>query len=167
MKQGKGNKERVQELIRSLQLETHPEGGYFREVYRSGLTVRPSDGRELRPALTTIYFLLENGQISRWHRVSSDEIWHFYEGSPLELFVMDPGLDTVHRHVLGKNGKKQEPVACVPANHWQAARPIDTFSLVGCTVAPGFVFDDFRMLADQPSEILELKAKNPGLGIFL
>src|SRR5919107_5338063 len=92
--------DRHRELIAGLALEAHPEGGYYSEVYRSPSVVKPWDGREPRPALTTIYFLLPRGQVSRWHRVQSDEVWHFYEGAPLELW-MTQNLSRIERHRLG------------------------------------------------------------------
>ena len=76
---------RAAELITQLQLERHPEGGYYREIFRSADLVEPADGRGPRAALTTIYFLLPAGITSRWHRVTSDEVWHLYEGGPLEV----------------------------------------------------------------------------------
>jgi len=79
--------ERAKTLIAELDLIAHPEGGYYGEIHRSDTTVLPADGRGQRPALTTIYFLLPGGAVSRWHRVQSDEVWHFYEGSPLDLWM--------------------------------------------------------------------------------
>ena len=83
---------RATELITQLNLERHPEGGYYREIFRSADLVSPADGRGPRAALTTIYFLLPAGTISRWHRVTSDEVWHLYEGGPLEVLSVDPQL---------------------------------------------------------------------------
>ena len=80
---------RAAELIAQLSLQPHPEGGYYREVFRSAGVVTPADGRGARAALTTIYFLLPAGAASRWHRVTSDEVWHFYEGDPIELLELD------------------------------------------------------------------------------
>src|SRR5215510_13188986 len=82
---------RARDLINELGLQPHPEGGYFREIFRSGQKVQPLDERSERSALTTIYFLLIKGQYGRWHRVASDETWHFYEGDPLELYWIDGG----------------------------------------------------------------------------
>ena len=136
-------------LIASLGLIAHPEGGYYREVYRSPASVKPSDRREPRSALTTIYFLLTQGQFSRWHRVQSDEVWHFYEGDPLELLELDAAGRSLVRHRLGLvDGTGQLPVRTIPAGSWQAAQPLGAYTLVGCTVGPGFEFADFRMLAD-------------------
>ena len=126
---------RAQQLIATLGLEPHPEGGWYRQVFRSEERVtRHHDGAERR-ALTTIYFLLVEGTVSRPHVVKSDEVWHFYEGDPLELAVGDERvtLDAEHR------------VHVVPARVWQSARPLGAYALVGCTVGPGFEFEDFEM----------------------
>jgi uncharacterized protein len=142
--------DRYRALITSLGLRDHPEGGYYTEVYRSPASVKPSDGRELRPALTTIYFLLTQGQFSRWHRVQSDEVWHFYEGAPLDLWLTSPQIDRVERHRLGPAEGSQQPVRVVPAGSWQAARSTGAYTLTGCTVGPGFDFQDFAFAADRP-----------------
>ena len=89
--------DRAAELIRELRLEPHPEGGYFREVFRSPQKVKPLDERPERSALTTIHFLLLKGQHSRWHRVASDEAWHFYEGDPLVVHWIDDGAACMKR----------------------------------------------------------------------
>ena len=126
---------RAEQLIDTLALAPHPEGGWYRQMFKSGETVtRQADGAK-RSALTTIYFLLAEGSVSRPHRVSSDEVWHFYEGDPLELTIGDATviLDADHR------------VQVVPANVWQSARPLGAYALVGCTVGPGFEFEDFEM----------------------
>jgi predicted cupin superfamily sugar epimerase len=137
---------RAADLIAALKLVPHPEGGYYGEVHRSGLRVQPLDDRPERPALTTIYFLLTAGQVSLWHRVRSDEVWHFYEGDRLLLSSADPGFERVTRAVLGPPGNGTVPVAVVPADCWQAARSTGAFTLVGCTVGPGFDFADFELL---------------------
>jgi predicted cupin superfamily sugar epimerase len=137
-------------LITSLGLVAHPEGGYYAEVYRSPAYVKPPDDREPRPALTTIYFLLAEGQVSRWHRVQSEEVWHFYEGAPLDLWMTSGEVGPIRRHRLGPIQENQQPVVVVPAGWWQAARSTGEFTLVGCTVAPGFDFRDFSLAHDDP-----------------
>ena len=137
-------------LIEELGLTPHPEGGYFREIFRSALTVQPADARPLRAALTTIYFLLPGGAHSRWHRVTSDEVWHLYEGGPLELMVADEQAGCVQRIILDQVAPNAGPVFTVPAGCWQAARPLGAYALTGCTVGPGFEFEDFSFLRDQP-----------------
>ena len=138
---------RAAELIAELNLQPHPEGGYYREIFRSAAQVLPGDGRPPRAALTTIYFLLAAGQHSRWHRVASDEVWHFYEGEPLELTWRDAS-NTLHTATLASGHRDLRPVAVVPSNCWQAARPLGAYALVGCSVAPGFDFADFEMAAE-------------------
>jgi uncharacterized protein len=153
--------DRASALIAMLGLIPHPEGGYYSELYRSSAAVQPGDGRGSRPALTTIYFLLPAGVISRWHRVQSDEVWHFYEGAPLELWMAPPELDLVKRNRLGPLNDAQRPVWTVPASWWQAARSAGTYTLVGCTVAPGFEFLDFALAADQPIAAAALRLMSP------
>lgn len=122
-------------LIRLLDLKPHPEGGHFRETYR--------DGNQGRAHSTAIYFLLKAGEASRWHRVDAAEVWHFYRGAPLELKI---SKDT---YVLGADiDEAQVPQLVVPPNAWQAARSLGDYTLVGCTVAPGFEFSKFEMAPD-------------------
>jgi len=158
---------RAADLISQLGLRPHPEGGYYREIFRSTGRVQPLDGRPDRLALTTIYFLLAAGQVSRWHRVASDEAWHHYEGGPLELFVADAGFRDVSRRLLGPVGDSREPVHVVKAGEWQAAHPIGAYTLVGCTVGPGFEFSDFQMLDTLPGEAATLKHRHPDLAMFI
>ena len=137
---------RAKDLISELRLQPHPEGGYFREVFRSAHKVQPLDERSARVALTMIYFLLVKAQHGRWHRVASDEAWHFYEGDPLEVYWIDC-RDVVHQEVLGTGPSSTHSMCVVPAGCWQAARPLGEYSFLGCTVAPGFEFQDFEMLS--------------------
>ena len=142
--------DRAQDLVATLGLIPHPEGGYYSELYRSDTTVHPTDGRGARAALTTIYFLLPSATVSRWHRVQSDEVWHFYEGAPLDLWMASPDGVQVAQHRLGPLAGEQRPAWTVPAGWWQAARSTGEYTLVGCTVGPGFDFRDFA-LADDPA----------------
>lgn len=148
-------------LVTRLGLRPHPEGGFFTEIFRSPRTVRPDDGRPPRTAMTAIYYLLDAGQHSRWHAVSSDEQWTLVDGAPLELFVVDPEGRSIDRVRLGAPGLGERPVAVVPAGCWQAARPTTGLSLVTCTVAPGFDYADYRFLAGDPEAIDRL---SPVLG---
>ena len=132
-------------LIEKLQLKPHPEGGWFREIHRADEKVTTERGT--RSALTTIYYLLEREQLSRWHVVQSDEIWHFYSGSPLELIVYDPATHSCKTKLLDEPVDAREPVGVVRAGEWQAARSLGDYSLVGCNVGPGFEFADFRFVA--------------------
>jgi uncharacterized protein len=120
-------------IIRTLKLKPHPEGGHYRETFR--------DARQKgRAHSTAIYFLLRRGEVSRLHRVDAAEVWHHYAGAPLELTVGRKKL------LLGKDlTKKQRPQIVVPANVWQAACSLGAYTLVGCTVAPGFEFAGFEM----------------------
>ena len=119
-------------LIELLDLKPHPEGGHFRETFR--------DGNPGRAYSTAIYFLLRAGEESRWHRVDAAEVWHFYRGAPLELCIGKQA------YVLGSDiDAAQAPQIVVPAGAWQAARSLGDYTLVGCTVAPGFEFDHFEM----------------------
>ena len=153
---------RAVELIASLDLKPHPEGGFYRETWRSPLLVKV-DQRPLRSALTTIYFLLAAGSFSAWHRVRADQVWHWYEGEPLELLLASPDFSIVRRIGLGPVNPGSEPVATVPADWWQAARPTGTHALCGCTVAPGFEFEDFTFLRDHPDACDALRIVAPEL----
>jgi uncharacterized protein len=159
--------DRAAMLVSRLGLIPHPEGGYYGEVYRSEAAVHPTDGRGSRAALTTIYFLLPAGAVSRWHRVLSDEVWHFYEGAALDLWMASPDGSRVNQHRLGPLDGAQRPIWTVPAGWWQAARSAGAYTLVGCTVGPGFDFKDFALAADQPSAASALRAHAPALAELL
>jgi hypothetical protein len=154
-------------LASALRLEPHPEGGCYRQVHRSGTVVEDLARQVRRPALTAILFLLSRGEVSRWHRVLSDEVWHFHEGDPLELLVVDADFAGVVRHVLGRASEGLEPIAAVPAGAWQAARPLGELALVSCTVGPGFDFADFVLLADLTPEAARLRVRFPDLAGLL
>ncbi|MDM0114563.1 cupin domain-containing protein [Variovorax sp. J22R133] len=164
----------ARELIDTLRLEPHPEGGWYREVFRSSSSVAPVDGRPARDALTTIYFLLEANQFSRWHRVLSDEVWVHVSGAPLALYVCDAALRTAPG--LFKIGPVDvhgtHPQHVVPAGQWQAARPItarsaDDYTLVTCTVGPGFDFSDFSMMAPDSDEARSMRHHWPDLAALI
>lgn len=159
--------DRAEELVAALGLVPHPEGGYYGELFRSDATVHPTDGRGPRAALTTIYFLLPAGAVSRWHRVQSDEVWHFYEGAPLDLWIAWPDGIQVNQHRLGPLDGAQRPSWTVPAGCWQAARSTGAHTLVGCTVGPGFDFRDFVLAGDQPAAAAALRARHPELAQLL
>ncbi|MCY1271730.1 hypothetical protein D9M68_219050 [compost metagenome] len=135
---------RAEFLIRELQLEPHPEGGFYRRVFESA--TRLPGGRA---AVSSIFFLLLQGGASRWHRVDADEAWHFYEGDPLELLVAESPAE-VRRQVLGPVAEGSLPQRTVSAHAWQAARCLGAYTLVGCNVAPGFEFAGFRLLSEDP-----------------
>ena len=159
---------RAAELIARLQLQPHPEGGFYRELFRSTASVTPDDSRGRRTALTTIYFLLTADAVSRWHRVSSDEVWHLYEGGPLELLEFAGSAGEVTRHHLAPvDDSNRAPVHVVAAGCWQAARTLGAYALMGCSVAPGFEFADFRLLSDDVKESAVLRTDWPELAAFL
>jgi uncharacterized protein len=130
----------ARDVIRLLDLKPHPEGGHYRQTFRDA---REVDGA--RAASTAIYFLLARGERSHWHRVDAAEVWHFYAGAPLALEVAD-GAGRRERHILGGNlAGGERPQAIVPAQAWQAAQSLGEWTLVGCTVAPGFEFARFEL----------------------
>jgi hypothetical protein len=129
----------AEETIRLLGLQPHPEGGHYRETFRDSAAT--GGGRAVS---TAIYFLLRRGERSRWHRVDAAEVWHWYAGSPLLLSVSDGGTRVTHR--LGPDlAAGERPQAVVPANVWQMAESLGAYTLVGCTVAPGFEFSGFEL----------------------
>jgi predicted cupin superfamily sugar epimerase len=129
----------AEDIIRLLDLKSHPEGGHYRETFRDSASARPG-----RAASTAIYFLLRQGERSRWHRVDGAEVWHWYAGSTLLLSVSDASGRTGHR--LGPDlAAGERPQAVVPAHAWQLAESLGAFTLVGCTVAPGFEFSGFEL----------------------
>jgi len=159
---------RAAELIAVLGLQPHPEGGFYRQIFRSALQVTPMDARGPRVALTTMYFLLPQGSFSRWHQVASDEVWHLYEGGPLELLELSASGQSVLRHGLGSIGSGTDaPVCTIAAGIWQAARPLGQYALVGCTVGPGFDFSDFRLLADDHVRAAAVRAALPDLAMLI
>jgi len=159
--------DRADALVRDLGLAPHPEGGFYRELFRSRRMVRTDDGRSERWAATAIYYLLRGTDINRWHRVASDEIWHWYEGAPIELHLLDPSLTRTRTEVLGPVGASSAPVRVVSAGCWQAARCTGAFTLAGCTVAPGFEFSDFRLLRDLPELAARLAQSFPEFTRYL
>jgi predicted cupin superfamily sugar epimerase len=140
-------------LIARLGLQPHPEGGFYREIFRSARAVQPYDARSRRSALTLIYFLLVDGAPSRWHQVASDEAWSWVAGAPLELQRIDPAFSGIEAELLGM-GEGIQPAAVIAAGEWQAARSTGGWTLVTCAVGPGFDFQDFRMMSDD-GEVVE------------
>jgi predicted cupin superfamily sugar epimerase len=126
-------------LIDELDLQPHPEGGWYRQMFRDS-----ADGS--RGASTAIYYLRAGAERSHWHRVrDAAEIWHFYKGAPLKLCQSHDGLTEEHA-ILGNDiASGDRPQLIVPANSWQRAQSLGEFTLVGCTVAPGFEFSSFEM----------------------
>jgi predicted cupin superfamily sugar epimerase len=129
------------DIIAHLKLGPHPEGGYFRETFRD------EPGHKGRAHSTAILYLLRAGEVSRWHRVDAAEMWHWYGGAPLLLEIKH--RETRHVHRLGQDWLKGEhPHALVPAKAWQSARSLGAWTLMGCTVAPGFDFAGFEIAPD-------------------
>jgi uncharacterized protein len=125
-------------IIRKLGLKPHPEGGHYRETFRDSHT------HEGRAASTAILFLLARGERSHWHRIDAVEIWHYYAGAPLKLEIVDGSKEEIVR--LGADIHADEvPQVTVPARAWQAAESTGEWTLVGCTVAPGFEFSGFEL----------------------
>ncbi len=156
--------------IEKLSLQKHPEGGYYKEVYRSegsfNFSKDSADFSRKRNFSTSIYFLLEGNDFSAFHRIKSDEIWHFYQGNCLIIYSIDKN-GMLKEHLLGNNLEAGESLQqIIPKNTWFAARLLSEcgFALVGCTVSPGFDFSDFEMAKKIPllqefpqhSEIIEM-----------
>lgn len=132
-------------LIEKLQLQPHPEGGYYKETYRNFEEITLEDGR-IRNVGTVIYYLLEEENRSHFHRLKSDEIWYFHQGDPLEILTINEGL--LEKHILGNRLENGEtPQLLLPAQTWFAAGLANGkgYALVSCSVSPGFDFLDFEM----------------------
>ena len=133
----------AEDIVRLLDLAPHPEGGFYRETFRD------PNAPGGRAASTAIYFLLPGGAPSRWHRVDAAEGWHYYAGAPLELMIEQNGRR--RSQIIGVDMNSGErPQGIVPAGAWQAARSLGSWSLVGCTVAPGFEFAHFEVIDGEP-----------------
>lgn len=156
---------RAAELLETLGMHPHPEGGHYAELFRSARRVEVPDRQVTRAAITTIYFLLAAGELSRWHRVASDEIWHYHEGDPIELLLFDErGFKRVG---LGPVARETRPTVVVPAGTWQAARTRGAYTLVACTVGPGFEFADFALAVDLPEIAGKITNAGPDLARFI
>lgn len=133
--------------VEQLGMKPHPEGGFFKETYRAADSASFDGFESPRSISTGIYFLLTSGNFSAFHRIKSDEMWHFYTGDPLSIFIIHPNgeLQEIRLGLDVENG--QLPQAVVPAHTWFASRVHGSgdHSMVGCTVAPGFDFNDFEM----------------------
>jgi uncharacterized protein len=135
----------AKEIVQKLGLLPHPEGGFYKETYRSPQSVE-IEGNKFRNISTAIYFLLENDNKSLFHRIQSDELWFFHQGEPLEIVLIKDGL--LNTIILGPGFENGELLqAIIPANTWFASgvKHLKGYSLVSCTVAPGFDFADFEL----------------------
>ena len=126
-------------IIRLLGMIRHPEGGWYAETFRD------PDGADGRAASTAIYYLLEAGDVSHWHRVDAVEVWHWYAGGPMALTISENGHDAVAHRLGPELAAGQRPQVVVPRHAWQSAESLGAWTLVGCTVAPGFRFEGFEM----------------------
>jgi len=129
----------AEDVIELLGLDRHPEGGWYRQTFMDG----HRDGQ--RPHSTAIYYLLAEGERSHWHRVDAAEVWHWYAGAPLVLTMSQNGHDASAHHLGPDLRAGQRPQLVVPAGAWQTATSLGEWTLVGCTVAPGFDFAGFEM----------------------
>ena len=154
----------IEQIVTQLDLVPHPEGGFYKEIYRSeGVLEKsalPSDFSGNRNFCTSIYFLLTSDNFSAFHKIKQDEVWHFYGGSPLIVHVIDQNGNYSANRVGYDLEKGDQPQFVVPANTWFASSVAheNSYSLVGCTVAPGFDFDDFN-LANR-TELIDLFPKH-------
>jgi hypothetical protein len=146
-------------------MRPHPEGGHYVEQFRSPHRVQQLVRNVERAAITTIYFLLAAGEYSRWHRVQSDEIWHYHEGDAIELLLFDD--QGLRRLRLGPVARETRPAIVVPAGTWQAARTVGAYTLGGCTVGPGFDFADFSLAVDWPEIAMRIANAGQDLARFI
>jgi len=153
---------KAKEYIKKLQLKPHPEGGYYKELYRAGELILPDHlptrFKSSRTFSTSIYFLLEGKQISTFHRLKADELWHFYDGSTLIIYIIDESGE-LRKLKLGSNVEDGEMFQVqIKNNNWFGAELLDksSYALIGCTVSPGFEFEDFEL-----GDKIELSKKYP------
>lgn len=147
----------AESVIQAFNLKPHPEGGFFRELYRSTQNVHSSPVDGERSALTHIYFLLRKGDISRFHKVEHDEIWNVYEGAPIKLVHFDSEAGTLQEEIIGHGCENYCTV--IERKKYQAAESTGEYTLVGCSVGPGFDFKDFAFI-DGGSDQAEFIKKN-------
>ena len=134
-----------QEIVKHLDLLPHPEGGYYKETYRSNIETNFDGFNGKRNVATSIYYLLEKGDFSALHRIKSDETWHFYSGDALELVEITPEGKVIETKIGNRFELNEVPQYTVKAGNWFGSRSSGEYSLVGCTVYPGFDFIDFEM----------------------
>ncbi len=149
-------------LIDSLKLTPHPEGGFYREIYQSDMQVSSPVTGKVRRAVSHIYFLLLKGQVSRFHCCTHDEVWNFYAGAPLRMYQLNQQQLTEAHIGTSEDGY----VNIVPGGYYQAAESSGDYSLVGCSVAPGFDFADFSFI-DEPCLAEWIKVAHPDMQRFL
>jgi len=158
---------RVSELINLLDLEPHVGGGYIREIFRSTNLVHLLGNQVERKALTTIYYLLGAGEFDSWHRLDSDEVWQYHEGATLELLWIEQEEEKYTRCLIGEIDDLIKPIAIVPGGCWQMARTTGEYTLVGCSMGPGFEYEGYQQLRDNPEEANMIQHRFPELAEFL
>ncbi|MCB0477572.1 MAG: cupin domain-containing protein [Crocinitomicaceae bacterium] len=145
------SKDRIQQIIKNYSMESHPEGGFYKETYRGPLEINN------RSNATSIYFLLDGNNVSHFHSIKSDELWYFHEGDPLRIHMISPHGDYSYADLGGDLDKGQTHQTLVPAGYIFGSERLEgssQYSLVGCVVSPGFDFSDFRLYTEE--EILAL-----------
>ena len=150
-----------EKIIEKLNLSEHPEGGYFRQTYKSDRIVQPQKESYARSSATHIYYFLSSGMYSIFHKVKHDEIWNLYDGEGVRLYIFDDRNNTVVEQILSNRDFTFHAV--VQGDLWQAAEPIGDYVLVGCTVAPGWEFEDEEFLSDHPESIEKMIKLRPDL----
>jgi predicted cupin superfamily sugar epimerase len=153
----------MQALIDKYKLVPHPEGGYYAVVYESKQSLKSPVVNKIRKAVTHIYFLLLKGQVSKFHKVAHDEIWNFYQGDPLKILKYNGWK--VEEDIIGSGCSDYASI--VEGGNYQAAESTGVYSLVGCSVAPGFEFEDFSFLRDDVETKEKLLKKIPGYLRFI
>ena len=148
-------------IIEKLNLSEHPEGGYFRQTYKSGFIIQPQKESYKRSSVTHIYYFLSKGMHSIFHKVKHDEIWNLYDGEGVKLYIFNHKNNKVEEHILSK--QDFEFHAVVRGDLWQAAEPVGDYVLAGCTVAPGWELEDEEYLSDHPEVIEKLGKLRPDL----
>ena len=151
-------------VIQPINLEDHPEGGRFLQVFKSHGSVTRENG-ETRSALTHIYYSLRKGEVSRFHKVQSDEVWNLYKGEGLYLYLWEGGQKPPKRVEL--SAESNTFCHIVPAGIWQAAEPRGTEVLVGCSVGPGFEYEDFELIESDPGLSDIIRVHHPDYLMFI
>ncbi len=157
-------KHHIQNIIKKYNLIPHPEGGYYREIFRSPTQINSPKVNKERTAATHIYFFLMQNQISKFHKVVHDEIWNFYQGDALKIITFEG--ETAKETIIGHRQKHGYTVI-IPGGCYQAAESTGEYSLVGCTVAPGFEFEDMSFLSQDESSKSKLLKKYPEYKKFI
>ena len=146
---------RIDQLKEAFDLRPHPEGGFFSEQYRSSHLINSPTNKQKRCTLTHIYFLLTDNDLSRWHKVIHDEVWHVYEGDPLRILSFDETSDApIKDEIVGGMGREisTDYFKVIQGGHFQAAESTGLYTFMGCTVAPGFDFADFSYIESEVSK---------------